>query len=88
MDTFLLFAFVVAVAVVIDVKTARSGEPVWVAIAFGAVSLGLTMCRTDGPACRGPRKPPESSGFDSNRRVIWGIPVQMSTYEVTSKGKK
>ena len=50
MDTFLLFALVVAVAVVIDVKTARGGEPVWVAIAFGAVSAGLTMVDAHGGA--------------------------------------
>lgn len=50
MDTFLLFALVVAVAVVIDVKTARGGEPVWVAIAFGAISAGLTMVDARGGA--------------------------------------
>ena len=44
---------------------------------FGAqqADARLTSCRTDGPACRGRRKLPESSGFDSNRRVMWGIPV-------------
>ena len=50
MDTFLLFALIVAVAVVIDVKTARGGEPVWVAIAFGAVSASLTMVHAHGGA--------------------------------------
>jgi hypothetical protein len=34
-----------------------------------------TSRQTDDPACRSPRKRPESSGFDSNRRVIWGIPA-------------
>lgn len=50
MDTFLLFALIVAVAVVIDVKAARSGEPLWVAIAFGAVSAILTMVDAHGGA--------------------------------------
>jgi len=36
----------------------------------------LTSCRTDGPACRGHRKLPDSSGVDSNKSVIWGIPVR------------
>ncbi len=34
----------------------------------------LWLVRSDGAACRGRRKLPESSGFDSNRRVIWGNP--------------
>ena len=50
MDAFLLFALVVAVAAVIDVTAARSGKPVWVAIAFGAVSAALTMCDAHGSA--------------------------------------
>jgi hypothetical protein len=50
MDAFLLFAFVVAVAAVIDFKAARNGQPVWVAIAFGAVSAGLTMFDAHGSA--------------------------------------
>jgi hypothetical protein len=36
-----------------------------------------TSCRTNGPACRGHRKLPDSSGVDSNRTLIWGIPVYM-----------
>jgi hypothetical protein len=46
---------------------------------FGAqrVDARSTSRQTAGPACRGPRKPPESSGFDSNRRIIWGIPDHM-----------
>jgi hypothetical protein len=39
----------------------------------------LTSCRTDGPACLGRRKLPESSGFDSNRRVMWGIPDELGS---------
>ena len=37
-----------------------------------------TSRQAEDPACRGPQKLPESSGFDSNRRVIWGIPVKMN----------
>jgi hypothetical protein len=35
-------------------------------------------CRANRAGRRGARKPPESSGGDANRSVIWGIPARLN----------
>jgi DNA-binding MarR family transcriptional regulator len=43
---------------------------------------GFTYCQTGGPACRAPRKSPESSGVGSKETAIWGIPAKLQPMEL------